>query len=101
MVSKYQTDANKARLKLDKVSDTMCLAKWMQTSLHLTTGMTNSCYHPPLHKIDVNKIKTDPSKLHNTNEKKIQRNQMLNGKRPAGCEYCWKLEDSKQMSDRF
>ena len=101
MTSEYQTNANKARLKLDKVSDTMCLAKWMQTSLHLTTGMTNSCYHPPLHKIDVNKIETDPSKLHNTNEKKIQRTQMLNGKRPAGCEYCWKLEDSKQMSDRF
>ena len=77
MTSEYQTNANKARLKLDKVSDTMCLAKWMQTSLHLTTGMTNSCYHPPLHKIDVNKIKTDPSKLHNTNEKKIQRTQML------------------------
>ena len=69
MTSDYQTNANKARLKLDKVSDTMCLAKWMQTSLHLTTGMTNSCYHPPLHKIDVNKIETDPSKLHNTNEK--------------------------------
>jgi hypothetical protein len=101
MVSKYQTDANKARLKLDKVSDTMCLAKWMQTSLHLTTGMTNSCYHPPLHKINVDQIKHDPSKLHNTDEKKNQREQMINGKRPAGCSYCWKLEDNKQMSDRF
>ena len=101
MVSKYQTDANKARLELDKVSDTMCLAKWMQTSLHLTTGMTNSCYHPPLHKIDVEQIKNNPSKLHNTDEKKMQRDQMLKGKRPAGCSYCWKLEDNKQMSDRF
>ncbi len=101
MVSKYQTDANKARLKLDKVSDTMCLAKWMQTSLHLTTGMTNSCYHPPLHKIDVDQIKQNPAKLHNTREKKNQRDQMIQGKRPSGCSYCWKLEDNKQMSDRF
>ena len=101
MVSKYQTDANKARLKLDRVSDTMCLAKWMQTSLHLTTGMTNSCYHPPLHKINPEQIKRNPSKLHNTDEKKSQRGQMLHGKRPAGCSYCWKLEDNKQMSDRF
>ena len=89
MVSEYQTDANKARLKLDKVSDTMCLAKWMQTSLHLTTGMTNSCYHPPLHKIDQEQMQIDPSKLHNTDEKKLQRDQMLHGKRPNGCSYCW------------
>ena len=80
MVSKYQTDANKARLKLDRVSDTMCLAKWMQTSLHLTTGMTNSCYHPPLHKINPEQIKRNPSKLHNADEKKLQRGQMLHGK---------------------
>ncbi len=100
MSSDYLTDANKAKLKLDKVSDTMCLAKWMQTSLHLTNGMTNSCYHPPLHKIDVEQIKTNPAKLHNTDDKKIQRDQMINGKRPSGCSYCWKLEDDKQMSDR-
>jgi len=100
MSSDYLTDANKAKLKLDKVSDSMCLAKWMQTSLHLTNGMTNSCYHPPLHKIDVDQIKTNPSKLHNTDEKKLQRDLMINGKRPDGCSYCWKLEDDKQMSDR-
>ena len=100
MSSDYLTDANKAKLKLDKVSDSMCLAKWMQTSLHLTNGMTNSCYHPPLHKIDTEQIKTNPSKLHNTDEKKLQRDLMIKGKRPDGCSYCWKLEDDKQMSDR-
>lgn len=31
----------------------LCLAKWKQVSLHLTTGHTNSCYHPPLHRIEV------------------------------------------------
>ena len=30
----------------------MCLAKWKQVSLHLPTGLNNSCYHPPLHPID-------------------------------------------------
>ena len=31
----------------------MCLAKWKQVSLHLPTGLNNSCYHPPLHAIPV------------------------------------------------
>ena len=35
----------------------MCLAKWNQVSLHLPTGLTNSCYHPPLHEIDATKLK--------------------------------------------
>ena len=101
MTSDYQSDANKARLKLDEVSPTMCLAKWMQTSLHLTTGLTNSCYHPPLHSIDKDQILVDPAKLQNKNEKKQQRELMIKGKRPDGWSYCWKLEDNGQMSDRF
>ena len=50
--SSYKTDALEAKKKLEQVSPTMCLAKWNQTSLHLPTGLTNSCYHPPLHEID-------------------------------------------------
>ena len=100
MTSEYQSAANKARLKLDQASPTLCLAKWMQTSLHLTTGLTNSCYHPPLHKIDKEQIKVSPAKLHNTDEKKQQRKLMIDGKRPDGCSYCWKIEDNNKMSDR-
>ena len=48
--SDYKSDALKAMDKLQEVSPTMCLAKWNQTSLHLPTGLTNSCYHPPLQK---------------------------------------------------
>ena len=92
--------ALEAKKKLDAVSPSMCLAKWMQTSLHLTTGKTNSCYHPPLHAIDQEKIAQDPSKLHNTDEKKLQRSQMINGQRPDGCSYCWRLEDNNKLSDR-
>jgi len=98
--SDYKSDALKAKEKLKTVSPTMCLAKWNQTSLHLPTGLTNSCYHPPLHKIDPEQVKKNPAALHNTAEKLDQRFKMLQGERPDGCSYCWKLEDTGEMSDR-
>ena len=51
----------------------MCLAKWKQVSLHLPTGLNNSCYHPPLHAIPAELLKDNPSALHNTPHKKEQR----------------------------
>ena len=36
----------------EQLGSALCLAKWKQVSLHLPTGMNNSCYHPPLHAID-------------------------------------------------
>ena len=64
--------------------------------------MTTSCHHPLPHKIDLAEIKTNPSAIHNTREKKEQRRQMQSGDRPAGCEYCWKIEDMGRdaISDR-
>ena len=64
--SDYKTDALFAAKKLETISPTMCLAKWNQVSLHLPTGLTNSCYHPPLHKIDATKLDNNPAALHNT-----------------------------------
>ena len=98
--SDYKTDALKAKEKLQQVSPTMCLAKWNQTSLHLPTGLTNSCYHPPLHKIDATKLKDNPAALHNTVDKLQQREQMLKGEKPEGCSYCWNIEKTGEMSDR-
>jgi len=98
--SNYKADAELAKGLLDNVSPTMCLAKWNQVSLHLPTGLTNSCYHPPLHEIDATKLKDNPASLHNTAEKLNQRQQMLKGERPEGCSYCWKMEDTGEMSDR-
>lgn len=98
--SDYKSDALVAKDKLSTVSPTMCLAKWNQTSLHLPTGLTNSCYHPPLHEIDANALKDNPAALHNTREKMQQRAQMMAGERPTGCSYCWRMEDTGQMSDR-
>ena len=87
--------------RLDDISPSMCLAKWLQVSLHLTTGHTHSCYHPPVHSIDKNDIQHNPSALHNTKKKKEEREQMLKGERPPGCSYCWKIEDTgHSYSDR-
>lgn len=98
--SDYKAQAESAKLKLAEVSPTMCLAKWNQVSLHLPTGLTNSCYHPPLHEIDAEQLKHNPAALHNTAEKIQQREQMLKGERPKGCSYCWNIEDTGEMSDR-
>lgn len=78
----------------------LCLAKWKQVSLHLPTGLNNSCYHPPLHRIPIEEIGRNPGALHNTSHKKEQRKKMLQGQRPAECQYCWNMEDLGQMSDR-
>jgi organic radical activating enzyme len=78
----------------------MCLAKWKQVSLHLTTGLNNSCYHPPLHQIPVELLADNPSALHNTPHKKQQRKIMLKQERPTECGYCWAMEDNGKLSDR-
>lgn len=78
----------------------LCLAKWQQVSLHLPTGLNNSCYHPPLHEIDPEPIVFTPSALHNTAHKKQQRKKMLEGERPRECNYCWHMEDAGHLSDR-
>jgi organic radical activating enzyme len=78
----------------------MCLAKWKQVSLHLPTGLNNSCYHPPLHEIDASSLASNPSTLHNTPYKKQQRKIMLRQERPQECGYCWAMEDNNKLSDR-
>lgn len=83
-----------------KLGPSLCLAKWKQVSLHLPTGLNNSCYHPPLHKIDTEAIKLNPGALHNTEHKKAQRVIMLKNEKPAECSYCWDIEKHDQLSDR-
>jgi hypothetical protein len=100
-MSNYNQAADQAEKQLKFISPSMCYAKWAQVSLHLTNGMTNSCYHPPLHKINVQEIGQNPSALHNTQQKKNERHMMLNGKRPEGCSYCWRIEDVGGRSDRI
>jgi organic radical activating enzyme len=84
----------------ENLGPALCLAKWKQVSLHLQTGMNNSCYHPPLHAIDPADIKTNPAALHNTEHKKAQRVIMLQNQKPTECSYCWNMEAENKLSDR-
>lgn len=86
---------------LDKVGCGMCLAKWTQVTIHLQMGQTHSCHHPSTHKIPLKELQRNPSALHNTRYKKEKRKEMLEGKRPSECDYCWNVEDNSQgFSDR-
>ena len=87
---------------LDTKSASFCAAKWYNATIWLGSGMTTSCHHPPAHLVDKDKVGINPRLLHNTDQKKADRQQMLAGKRPAGCEYCWKIEDMGRdaVSDR-
>ncbi len=102
----YFNSAKEAREKLNAISPSMCMAKWLQVSLHLPQGRTHSCYHPPTHAIPLDELKANPNALHNTKFKMQERKQMLNGERPKGCEYCWNVEDAPnppqdgRLSDR-
>jgi hypothetical protein len=95
--SKFLTAAEQMKQDLGPA---LCLAKWKQVSLHLPTGLNNSCYHPPLHPIDASLLTDNPSALHNTPHKKEQRKIMLRQERPAECSYCWNMEDNGKLSDR-
>ena len=87
---------------LDTKSASFCAAKWYNATIWLGSGQTTSCHHPPAHAIDLEEIKTRPSAIHNTVEKKIDRLNMQLGNRPKVCEYCWKIEDMGRnaVSDR-
>jgi pyruvate-formate lyase-activating enzyme len=97
MISKEKLDSIK------KAPNGFCLAKWYQVTIDLSRGYTHSCHHPMRHKIPVEEVLKDPSALHNTYFKMLQRKLMLEGTRPPECEYCWKIEDTPgdHISDRF
>src|SRR5210317_2034881 len=95
-------DPHEMKAKLNKVGPGFCLAKWTQLTLNLQNGTAYSCHHPPVHKIDLDELRVDPSVLHNTSHKKSRRDQMLKGQRPSECDYCWRVEDAdpNALSDR-
>ena len=87
---------------MNEVSPTFCLAKWHHTTIYLQTGQTHSCYHPRPHVIPLLELVRNPSSLHNTPEKKAERQKMMDGEKPAGCQYCWNIEalGEDYISDR-
>ena len=98
--SHFYIDAKDMQTKLNAVSPTMCLAKWKQVTLNLTTGHTNSCYHPSPHKIPTDELEENPAALHNTPYKIARRQEMLDGVQHPECSYCWNIEKDGNLSDR-
>jgi organic radical activating enzyme len=102
-MSKSQEHINKVIGITDRhFSPTFCFAKWHHTTIYLQTGETHSCYHPAPHKIPLEELKNNPSALHNTQHKKQERKEMLEGRKPKGCQYCWNIEalGKDYVSDR-
>ena len=97
-----ETDLEYKRRVIDIKSDSFCAAKWYNATIWLGSGMTTSCHHPLPHKVSVEEVEANFKALHNTPKKKAERKQMQQGERPAGCEYCWKIEDigRDNISDR-
>jgi organic radical activating enzyme len=97
-----ETDLEYKRRVIDIKSESFCGAKWYNATIWLGSGQTTSCHHPPAHSIKLRDLATNPKALHNTPVKKLDREQMQKGERPAGCEYCWKIEDMGKdaVSDR-
>lgn len=88
--------------KINQISPSFCLAKWLQVTIDLVNGTTHSCHHPQRHIVPLEELKSNPSALHNTNLKKQQRKMMLEGQFPSECSYCWEMEDlGNKYSDRF
>ena len=97
-----ETDLEYKRRVIDIKSDSFCGAKWYNATIWLGSGMTTSCHHPLPHKVEIADVEANPKALHNTPKKKQEREQMQQGERPRGCEYCWKIEDigRDNVSDR-
>lgn len=97
------SELEKTKKLLDVISPTFCAAKWFQVTLHLQNGHTHSCHHPPSHQVGLSEIAQSPDALHNSAQKTRERSEMLEGKRPRECQFCWSVEDlpGANKSDRI
>lgn len=87
---------------LDDVSPTMCLAKWVEGTLYISTGMTHSCHLVRRQRAPIDLVKKDPASIFNTPQKKQERKLMVEGKRHPDCLSCIKVENTKKgISDRM
>jgi len=88
-----ESDLDYKHRVIDIKSASFCGAKWYNATIWLGSGQTTSCHHPPAHAIPSGTALIDNPKLIHTPRKKEERAMMQRGERPAGCEYCWKIED--------
>jgi organic radical activating enzyme len=84
--------------KMDKISPSFCLVRWKHATLNLASGASKSCCHHHFKPIQLNKH--GEFQLHDNSEEQKLRREMLEGKRPKDCSYCWWVEDSGHASDR-
>jgi len=88
-------------IEIKNESNTICSAKWLQSTVNLYNGTTHSCHHCPRHSINVEELAANPAALHNTQTKAVERTEMRAGRRPDACNYCWTAEDAGTVSDRL
>jgi organic radical activating enzyme len=88
-------DKNKLNSLRKNTSPTFCMAKFHEATIWLYSSKIASCHHTPL-------LPTGNSiiNFYNTREKRQQQDMMINGLKPAECNYCWKLEEQDLTSDR-
>lgn len=93
---------NYRRRVLDTKSETFCGAKWYYATIWLNSGMTTSCHHPLPHFVSEQEVQDNYKALSNTPRKKQERQEMKDGVRCSGCDYCWRIEDlgEESVSDR-
>ena len=91
-------DLSKIKKDLEKVSPTICHAKWHYNQINMEQGRTANCHINPYHKIPQNARGLD---FFNTPQKIKERQEMRSGKKPAGCSACWKAESHGVLCDRI
>jgi organic radical activating enzyme len=98
-----QRDIKKTIKIINDISPSFCAAKWLNATIWLGNGRTASCHLPPAHSIPLDGLTDNPSLIHNTEYKKLRRQEMLHGIRSKECAYCWTVEDNRDTdvhSDR-
>jgi hypothetical protein len=78
-------------------SGTSCVLKWTWSTVQLYRSVTKSCFHNP----DLPLTPETFSQFHNLERKVQDRQEMLQGQWPAGCEYCRHAEAHGATSDRI
>lgn len=79
-------------------TESACLLKWAWSTVFFNSGTSASCHRTRKYPIDPDNF----NKFHNLPDKLAARELMLAGKWPqAGCEYCHRVEQAGQVSDRM
>lgn len=79
----------------NNTSQTLCLAKFHESTIWLYESKIASCHHTPFLLTGTNK-----ETFYNPIGRREQQKSMIEGNKPIECNYCWKLEAQNVKSDR-